>query len=234
MTLTLVPDPGQNLLLAALPAAERACLLSQATRVELPRGRQLHHVYFPTTAIVSLQSVMEDGAAAEIASVGSEGVVGICAFMGGRSSLTGSVVQSGGQALCIAATAVGEEFRNSPSAMQPLLRYMQALMTQLSQMAACNRHHTLEQRLCRWLLLNLDRLRGSDLLMTQEALGHLLGVRREAITGGASRLQRAGILSYVRGRISVIDRCALEDRACECYAVLKTEYDRLLPATLAA
>ena len=208
--------------------------------VELPLGQVLYesgstlsHVYFPTTAIVSLLYVMENGASAEIAVVGNEGVVGIALFMGGESTSSRAVVQSAGFGYRLKAELMKDEFSKSAPVLHLLLRYTQALITQMSQTAVCNRHHSLDQQLCRWLLLSLDRLQGSELVMTQELIANMLGVRREGVTEAALKLQEAGVIRYARGRITVLDRPALEQRTCECYAVVKTEYDRLLPHKLA-
>ena len=229
-----------NHLLAALPDAQWQRWQPRLEPVELPLGKVLYesgstlsHVYFPTTAIVSLLYVMENGASAEIAVVGNEGIVGISIFMGGESTPSRGVVQSAGQGMRLAAEAIKEEFNVAGPVMHLLLRYTQALITQMSQTAVCNRHHSLDQQLCRWLLLSLDRLQGSELVMTQELIANMLGVRREGVTEAAMRLQKAGLIRYARGHISVLDRPGLEQRSCECYAVVKTEYDRLLPATLA-
>lgn len=232
--------PKGNQLLAALPDDEWRRWQPQLERVELPLGHVLYesgttlsHVYFPTTAIVSLLHVMENGASAEIAVVGNEGIVGISLFMGGESTPSRAVVQSGGEGFRLRAEVIKDEFNRAP-VLHLLLRYTQALITQMAQTAVCNRHHSLDQQLCRWLLLSLDRLRGNDLLMTQELIANMLGVRREGVTEGALKLQKAGLISYSRGRITVLDRKALELRSCECYAVVKKEYDRLLPAELAS
>jgi CRP-like cAMP-binding protein len=204
--------------------------------VEMPLGRVLYesgstmtHVYFPTTAIISLLYVMENGASAEIAVVGNEGIVGISLFMGGESTSSRAVVQSAGWGYRLKAKAMKDEFNNNGPVLHLLLRYTQALITQMAQTAVCNRHHTLDQQLCRWLLLSLDRLHGDELAMTQELIANVLGVRREGVTECALKLQAAGIIRYQRGRITVLDRAALELRTCECYAVVKKEYDRLLP-----
>jgi CRP-like cAMP-binding protein len=229
-------DPRENHLLGVLPPAEWKRWQPQLERVELPLGHVVYepgstmsHVYFPVTAIVSLLYVMENGASAEIAVVGNEGVVGISLFMGGESTPSRAVVQSAGAAYRLTATTIKEEFNRAP-VLHLLLRYTQALITQMAQTAVCNRHHSLDQQLCRWLLLSLDRLQGNELVMTQELIANMLGVRREGVTEGALKLQKAGIVSYARGRITVLDRRALEGRSCECYAVVKKEYDRLLPA----
>lgn len=235
------PDPRQNHLLAALPAAEWQRWQPLLEWVDLPlghvmyeSGRTLSHVYFPTTAIVSLLYVMEDGATAEIAVVGNEGLVGISLFMGGESTPSRAVVQSAGGAWRLLACAVKAEFERPGPVMHLLLRYTQALITQMAQTSVCNLHHALDQRLCFWLLLSLDRVEGSELVATQELIASMLGVRREGVTEAALQLQKHGLIRYARGRITVLDRPGLEARACECYAVVKTEYDRLLPGKLAA
>ncbi len=232
------PTPAlQNELLRALPAAEWQAWEPQLEWVTLPLGQVLYesgrtmtHVYFPTTAIVSLLYVMENGASAEIAVVGHEGVVGVSLFMGGGSTPSRAVVQSAGEGYRLRGATMTEVFNRSGPVMHLMLRYTQALITQMAQTAVCNRHHTLDQQLCRWLLLSLDRLDGSELVMTQELIANMLGVRREGVTEAALSLQRAGLIRYARGRIEVLDRPALERRTCECYAVVKKEYDRLLPA----
>jgi CRP-like cAMP-binding protein len=231
------PDPRLNRLLAALPPEEWARFEPQLEWVDMPlghvmyeSGRTLSHVYFPIDSIVSLLYVMEDGASAEIAVTGNEGVVGISLFMGGESTTSRAVVQSAGQGFRMRAQAIKEEFNRSHPVMHLLLRYTQALITQMAQTAVCNRHHTLDQQLARWLLLSLDRLPGSELVMTQELIANMLGVRREGVTEGALKLQRLGLIRYARGHITVLDRLGLEQRTCECYAVVKREYDRLLPA----
>ena len=233
-------DPRKNHLLAALPEGEWQRWLPQLEWVDLPLGQVLYesgatmsHVYFPTTSIVSLLYVMENGSSAEIAVVGNEGIVGIALFMGGGTTPSRAVVQSAGQGFRLKANAVREEFDRAGPVMHLLLRYTQALITQMAQTAVCNRHHTLDQQLCRWLLLSLDRLQGSELVMTQELIANMLGVRREGVTEGALKLQSAGLIRYARGHISVLDRGGLEGRTCECYAVVKREYDRLLPELLA-
>ena len=230
----------RNHLLAALPTSIQAQWFPQLESVQLPLGEVLYepgatlsHVYFPTTAIVSLLYVMEDGASAEIAVVGNEGIVGISLFMGGGSTPSRAVVQSAGKCFRLKARALKDEFDRSGPVLHLLLRYTQALITQMSQTAACNRHHSLEQQLCRWLLLSLDRLQGDELVMTQELMANMLGVRRGGVTEAALRLQQAGLIRYVRGHIVVLDRPALEKRVCECYAVVKHEYDRLLPEKVA-
>ena len=225
-----------NHLLASLPKAELARWLPLLEAVDMPlgyvvyeSGSTLTHVYFPTTAIVSLLYVMENGASAEIAVVGNEGLVGVSLFMGGGSTPSRGVVQSAGKGFRLKADVMHAEFDRAGPVLHLLLRYTQALITQMAQTAVCNRHHTLDQQLCRWLLLSLDRLQGNQLVMTQELIANMLGVRREGVTEGALKLQRAGLISYTRGRINVLDRPGLEKRSCECYAVVKKEYDRLLP-----
>jgi CRP-like cAMP-binding protein len=197
-------------------------------------GGTLSHVYFPTTAIVSLLYVMENGASAEIAVVGNEGTVGISLFMGGDSTSSRAVVQSAGLGLRLKAEIMKDDFNRAGPVLHLLLRYTQALITQMAQTAVCNRHHSLDQQLCRWLLLSLDQLQGNELVMTQELIANMLGVRREGVTEGALKLQQAGLIRYARGHISVLDRDGLEKRTCECYAVVKKEYDRLLPQKPAA
>ena len=234
---TQAADPRKNHLLAALPGAEWQRWLPEIERVELPLGQVLYesgkaisHIYFPTTAIISLLYVLENGASAEIAVVGNDGLVGVTSFMGGDSTTGRAVVQSAGHGFRLTAQAMKDEFNRGGAVMHLLLRYTQALMTQMSQTAVCNRHHTLDLQLCRWLLLSLDRLEGNELVMTQELIANMLGVRREGVTEGATKLQNAALIKYSRGRITVLDRPGLEERACECYAVVKKEYDRLLPA----
>ena len=235
---TLSPDPTENHLLAALPDVEWQRWLLHLERVEMPLGQVLYeaggtlsHVYFPTTAIVSLLYVMENGASAEIAVVGNEGIVGISLFMGGDSTSSRAVVQSAGVGLRLKAQIMKDDFNRAGPVLHLLLRYTQALITQMAQTAVCNRHHSLDQQLCRWLLLSLDRLQGNELVMTQELIANMLGVRREGVTEGALKLQHAGLIRYARGHISVLDRDGLQERSCECYAVVKKEYDRLLPQT---
>jgi CRP-like cAMP-binding protein len=236
----IIVDPRTNQLLAALPEAERHRWLPQLEAVAMPLGQVLYepgialsHVYFPTSAIVSLLYVMENGASAEIAVVGNEGIVGISLFMGGESTPGRAVVQSAGQGFRLRAQVVKDEFNRAGPVLHLLLRYIQALITQMAQTAVCNRHHTLDQQLCRWLLLSLDRLQRDELLMTQELIANMLGVRREGVTEAAARLQQNGLIRYARGHITVLDRAGLEKRTCECYAVVKKEYDRLLPSTTA-
>ncbi len=233
-------DPRQNLLLAALPDAEWQRWQRGLEPVDLPLGKVLYesgmplsHVYFPTSAIVSLLYVMEDGASAEIAVVGLEGLVGISLFMGGDTTPSRAVVQSAGQGFRLKAADMRAEFERAGPVMHLLLRYTQALITQMAQTAVCNRHHSLDQQLCRWLLLSLDRLPGNQLVMTQELIGNMLGVRREGVTEAARKLQAAGIIRYARGHITVLDRPALEARTCECYGVVRSEYQRLLPHAIA-
>jgi CRP-like cAMP-binding protein len=225
-------------LLASLPKAEWQRLQPHLEPVDLVLGQVLYesgatlgHMYFPTTAIISLLYVMENGSSAEIAVVGNEGLVGVSLFMGGESTPSRAVVQSAGTGFRLEAQAIKDEFNRAGPAMHLLLRYTQALITQMAQTAVCNRHHSLDQQLCRWLLLSLDRLEGLDLKMTQELISNMLGVRREGVTEAALQLQAAGLIRYSRGRITVLDRPGLERRSCECYAVVKKEYDRLLPAT---
>jgi CRP-like cAMP-binding protein len=238
--MTNTPEPRSNHLLAALPAAEWQRWLPQLERVEMPLGQVLYesgstlsHVYFPLTAIVSLLYVMENGASAEIAVVGNEGIVGISLFMGGESTPSRAVVQSAGHGFRLNAQTMKDEFNRAGPVLHLLLRYTQALITQMAQTAVCNRHHSLDQQRCRWLLLSLDRLGGNELVMTQELIANLLGVRREGVTEAALQLQQVGLIRYARGHISVLDRAGLEQRTCECYAVVKKEYDRLLPERLA-
>ena len=233
-------DHGRNLLLAALAGPTLDRWREHLEPVSLALGQVLYesgstlsHIYFPTTAIVSLLYVMENGASAEIAVVGQEGLVGISLFMGGESTPSRAVVQSAGDGYRMTAETIKAEFNQFGTVMHLLLRYTQALITQMAQTAVCNRHHSLDQQLCRWLLLSLDRLKGNQLVMTQELIANMLGVRREGVTEAARRLLSAGLISYSRGHITVLDRPALERRSCECYAVVKKEYDRLLPATLA-
>ena len=234
-------DPKKNQLLAALPEAEYQRWLPHLEWVGMPLGQVLYeaggtlaHVYFPTTAIISLLYVMENGASAEIAIVGNEGIVGISLFMGGESTPSRAVVQSAGAGFRLKANVMKDEFNRAGLVLHLLLRYTQALITQMTQTAVCNRHHTLDQQLCRWLLLSLDRLQGAELAMTQELIANMLGVRRESVTEAALKLQEVGLIRYARGHITVLDRDRLQERSCECYAVVKKEYDRLLPGTLAA
>jgi CRP-like cAMP-binding protein len=237
----LSSEPIKNRLLAALPHTESQRWLPLLEPVDLSLGEVVYesgitlgHVYFPTTAIISLLYVMENGASAEIAVVGNEGIVGISLFMGGESTSSRAVVQSAGKGFRLKAQLMKQEFNRAGPVLHLLLRYTQALITQMSQTAVCNRHHSLDQQLCRWLLLSLDRLEGNQLVMTQELIANMLGVRREGVTEGALKLQHAGLIQYARGHITVLDRAALEERSCECYAVVKKEYDRLLPVKLAS
>ena len=230
-------EAKKNHLLGALPHLVWERWLPLLEVVELPLGLVLYesgstlsHAYFPTTAIVSLLYVMEDGASAEIAVVGNEGVVGVSLFMGGESTPSRAVVQSAGCGVRLTADAMKTEFASAAPVMQLLLRYTQALITQMAQTAVCNRHHTVDKQLCRWLLLSLDRLQSNELTMTQELIANMLGVRREGVTEAALKLQQAGLIAYSRGHISVLNRVGLELRSCECYGVVKKEYDRLLPA----
>ena len=233
--MSLPHSPSQNYLLAALPAAEFERLSPHLEPILLPLGEmlyepgdQLQYAYFPTTAIVSLHYVMESGASAETAGVGNEGVVGIALFMGGDTTPSSAVVRTAGHGYRLAGNLLKQEFNRAGLMRRLLLRYTQALMTQMNQTAACNRHHTVEQQLCRWLLLTLDRVSSRELIMTQELVANMLGVRREGITEAAGKLQRAGFVRYRRGHIAVLDRSGLETRACECYAVVKNELNRLM------
>lgn len=237
--MTPTPSPSQNHLLAALPAAEFDALTVHLEWVAMPLGKilyepgeKLRHAYFPTTSIVSLHYVMASGATAETAGVGNEGVVGVSLFMGGETTLSTAVVQTAGHAYRLEGWRFKEAFNQAGQMQRLLLRYTQALLTQTAQTAVCNRHHSLEQQLCRWLLLTLDRVPTNELIMTQELVASMLGVRREGITEAAGNLQRAGLISYRRGHISVLDRRGLETQACECYAVVKKELARLLPDVL--
>ena len=234
------PLKEQNWLFKSLPLPEWERLLPYIQPFDMPlglvlseSGDKLAHVYFPTTAIVSLLYGLENGASAEIAVVGNEGCVGISLFMGGKSTLTSAVVQSAGSSYRINSRVIMDEFGKAGPVMHLFLRYTQALITQMSQKAVCNRHHTLDQQFCRWLLLSLDRLTSNDLVMTQELIANMLGVRREGVTEAALKVQKAGLISYARGHIKILDRPGLERRTCECYQVVKTEYDRLLPDKLA-
>ena len=227
---------AKNKLLDALSASERERLRPDLEPVDLPlgdvvyeSGRPLHHVYFPTDSIVSLLYVLESGASAEIAVVGNEGVVGISLFMGGESTPSRAVVQSAGRALRLPAKAMQLEFKRGGAMQHLLLRYTQTLITQMAQTAVCNRHHSVDQQLCRWLLLSIDRLTVPEIKMTQELIANMLGVRREGVTEAAGKLQKAGVISYRRGNIKVLDRPKLEHMSCECYEVVRRETDRLLP-----
>lgn len=228
--------PSQNHLIAALPKEDLGRLLPHLELVPMPLGDvlyesgvELRHVYFPTTSIVSLLYVMLDGASAEIAVVGNEGVIGVALFMGGETMPNRAVVQSAGHAYRLKGQLLKQEFNRSGDLQHLLLRYTQALLTQMAQTAVCNRHHSLDQQLCRWLLLSLDRLSSNELVMTQELIANMLGVRRESVTEAAGNLQKAGLIKYQRGHITALDRAGLEARACECYGVVKKEFDRLLP-----
>lgn len=228
-------EPQVNHLLAALPVDVMARWTPHLQLTDLKLGEVVYesggaltHVHFPVTAIVSLLYVMENGSSAEIAVVGNEGLVGISLFMGGDSTPSRAVVQSEGQGYRMPSAVLKEEFKQAP-VLHLLLRYTQALITQMAQTAVCNRHHSLDQQLCRWLLLSLDRLSGNELTMTHELISNMLGVRREGVTDAARKLQKAGLITYARGHITVLDRPGLEERTCECYAVVKREYDRLLP-----
>ena len=229
--------PRANKLLAALPDVEWQRLHEQLTPVFMQLGNalyesgvQLEYVYFPTTAIVSLLYVLADGASAEIAVVGNDGVVGVALFMGGETTPSRAVVQSEGWAYRLKGQRLKDEFTRAGAMQHLLLRYTQALLTQMAQTAVCNRHHSIDQQLCRWLLLSLDRLNTNELVMTQELIANMLGVRREGVTESAGNLQNAGLIHYTRGRITIIDRAGVEARCCECYAVVKRESDRLLTA----
>jgi CRP-like cAMP-binding protein len=229
-------EPQQNHLLAALSLAERERLFPHLQLVPLPLGKVLYesgdvmrHVYFPTDSIVSLLYVLEDGTSAEISVVGNEGLVGVALFMGGETTPSRAIVQSAGYAYRLIGRLLKEEFHRSGGMQLLLLRYTQALLTQMAQTAVCNRHHSVNQQLCRWLLLSLDRLSGNKLTMTQELIANMLGVRREGVTESAGRLQKLGVIQYERGHITVLNRLKLEELCCECYAVVKKETDRLLP-----
>ncbi len=235
------PSPRQNHLLAVLPAADYERLYPHLEQALMPLGQPLYesgshlrYVYFPTTAIVSLLYVMEDGRSAEIAVVGNEGIVGVSLFMGGETTSSRAVVQSAGDAYRLKGRVLKQEFERAGPMQHLLLRYTQALLTQMAQTAVCNRHHSLDQQLCRWLLLSLDRLASDELTMTQELIANMLGVRREGVTEAAGNLQSAGLIHYRRGHITVLDRSGLEARVCECYHVVRKEFDRLLPNVTAA
>jgi CRP-like cAMP-binding protein len=232
-------SPRQNHLLEALPREDYERLAPQLELIPMKLGDVLYepgtrmrHVYFPTTSIVSLMYVMEDGASAEIAIVGNEGILGISLFMGGDTTPSRAVVQGAGYGFRLKAQHLKDEFARFGPMLRLLLRYTQALITQMSQTAVCNRHHTVDQQLCRWLLLSLDRLASNELVMTQELIANMLGVRREGVTEAAGKLQEAELIRYRRGRITVLDRPGLEARSCECYHVVKAEFDRLLPYTM--
>lgn len=228
--------PDINHLLNVLPEQERARIFPQLKLVKLGLGESLYesgymlnHVYFPTTAIVSLLSVMENGSSAEIAVIGNDGIIGIALFMGGETMLNRAVVQSGGFAYQLEARFLKQEFNRVGPLQHLLLRYVMALLSQMSQTAVCNRHHSVDQQLCRWLLLSLDRLPSNVLSMTQELIANMLGVRREGVTEAAGKLQSVGLIQYNRGHITILDREGLEERVCECYEVVKKETSRLLP-----
>lgn len=234
-------NPRQNHLLDALPHEQWERWRPHLEYADMPLGHvvyepgtKLTHVYFPTTAIVSILYVMKNGESAEIAIVGNEGVVGVSLFMGGESTSSRALVQSAGGAYRLSADLMNQEFDRAGPVLRLLLRYTQALMTQMVQTAACNKHHSLDQQLCRWLLLSLDRLHGTEMLMTEKLIAHMLGVTKDVATKGALALRAAGLIDYDDGRIRVQDRNAMEKRSCECYAVVKAEYDRLLPLQLAA
>src|SRR3984893_13630971 len=230
------PSPQQNKILNALPLSERDRLFSHLTPVELPLGTVLYesgdalrHIYFPTDSIISLLYVLNNGSSAEIAVVGNDGAIGVALFMGGETTTNRAIVQSAGSAYSLTGRRLKQEFERHGELLHILLRYTQALITQMSQTAVCNRHHSVEQQLCRWLLLSLDRLPSDKLTMTQELIANMLGVRREGVTEAAGKLQRLGVINYSRGLITVLDRRKLEELCCECYGVVKTESDRLLP-----
>jgi CRP-like cAMP-binding protein len=238
-TIMTTPDPQQNHLLAALPQAERERLFRHLKLVTLPLGKVLYesgdllqHIYFPTDSIVSLLYVLKDGGSAEIAVVGNDGAIGVALFMGGETTTNRAIVQSGGSAFRLTGARLKEEFGRHGEMLHILLRYTQALLTQMAQTAVCNRHHSVDQQLCRWLLLSLDRLPSSELAMTQELIANMLGVRREGVTEAAGKLQKLGVIRYRRGRITVLNRPRLEQLSCECYAVVKEETDRLMPLHL--
>jgi CRP-like cAMP-binding protein len=232
--MTTTPDPRKNHILDALPHLERERLFPYLKLVSMPLGMVLYesgaalrHIYFPTDSIVSLLYVMQDGASAEIAVVGNDGVIGVSLFMGGETTPSRAVVQSAGQAFRLTGARLKDEFNRHGEMLHVLLRYTQSLITQMAQTAVCNRHHSLDQQLCRWLLLSLDRLSGNELQMTQELIANMLGVRREGVTAAAGKLQNLGVIRYIRGKITVLDRPQLERLSCECYSVVKRESDRL-------
>ena len=232
-------SPKDNRLLAVLPAESYQALLPFLEPLAMPLGLSVYesggaqdYVYFPTTAIVSLLYVLADGSSAEIAVTGNDGLVGISLFMGGETTPSRAVVQSAGEGYRLRASVLKKQFETGGALQHLLLRYTQALITQMAQTAVCNRHHSVDQQLCRWLLLSLDRLPGTELTMTQELIANMLGVRREGVTEAAGRLQAEGLIKYRRGHIAVLDRLQLEARVCECYAVVKKEYDRLLPSAM--
>jgi CRP-like cAMP-binding protein len=229
-----MPSPDQNRLLNALPRAERARIFPHLMLVPMPLGAVLYesgdtqrYIYFPTDAIVSLLYVLKDGASAEIAVVGNDGAIGVALFMGGATTTNRAIVQSAGSAYRMTRKRIEQEFARHGEMLHVLLRYTQALITQMAQTAVCNRHHSVDQQLCRWLLLSIDRLNGNQLIMTQELIANMLGVRREGVTEAAGKLQKAGVIEYRRGKITVLDRKRLEGMSCECYDVVRTETDRL-------
>jgi CRP-like cAMP-binding protein len=231
-----VPQPQQNYLLSAFSAPERERIYPHLELVSMPLGKVLYesgdllrYVYFPTNCIVSLLYVLANGASAEISVVGNEGMIGIALFMGGETTPSRAIVQSAGSAFRLVGQQLKDEFHRNGEVQLLLLRYTQALITQMAQTAVCNRHHTVDQQLCRWLLLSLDRLASNQLVMTQELIANMLGVRREGVTEAAGKLHKLGVIRYARGRITVLDRPKLEQLCCECYAVVKKESDRLLP-----
>jgi len=235
--MSATPTPQQNHILDALPHAERERLFPHLKLVSLPLGKVLYesgdalrHIYFPTDSIISLLYVLRDGASAEIAVVGNDGAIGVALFMGGETTTNRAIVQSAGYAYQLTGTRLKQEFNRHGEVLHILLRYTQALITQMAQTAVCNRHHSVDQQLCRWLLLSLDRLSSAKLTMTQELMANMLGVRREGVTEAAGKLQKLGVITYSRGQIEVLDRPALEQLSCECYGVVKAETDRLLPA----
>jgi CRP-like cAMP-binding protein len=235
------PDPQQNHILDALPPPERERLFPHLRLVTLPLGRVLYesgdtlrHIYFPTDSIVSLLYVLQNGQSAEIAVVGNDGAIGVALFMGGETTTNRAIVQSAGSAYRLTGTRLKEEFQRHGETLHILLRYTQSLLTQMAQTAVCNRHHTVDQQLCRWLLLSLDRLPSFELVMTQELIANMLGVRREGVTTAAGKLQKLGVVTYQRGHIKVLDRPRLERLSCECYSVVKRETDRLMPLHLPA
>jgi len=234
--MTGTSHPQQNHILDALPQPERDRLFPHLKPVALPLGEVLYesgdtlrHIYFPTDSIISLLYVLEDGGSAEIAVVGNEGAIGVALFMGGETTTSRAIVQSAGFAYRLTGARLKEEFGRHGELLHILLRYTQALITQMAQTAVCNRHHTVDQQLCRWLLLSLDRLSSAELTMTQELIANMLGVRREGVTEAAGKLQKLGVITYQRGHITVLDRPRLQQLCCECYAVVKKETDRLLP-----
>ncbi|MHB1241283.1 MAG: Crp/Fnr family transcriptional regulator [Gammaproteobacteria bacterium] len=234
------PNPKQNNLLATLPESACERLFPHLEYIQMPlgdvlyeSGNQMRHVYFPTTSVVSLLYVMEDGASAEIAVVGKEGILGIALFMGGESTPSRAIVQNAGHGYRLKAQLLKNEFHRAGPLMHLLLRYTQALITQMAQTAVCNRHHSIHQQLCRWLLMSLDRLPSNDVTMTQQLIANMLGVRRESVTEAAAKLQDIGLILYSRGHITILDRPGLEAQACECYQVVKKEFDRLLPDLIA-